>query len=451
MADEFNNFFDALEGAIDTMNDSSSPDITIIPVPAIPTTDTTNSDAIPSKVIKIVPELGFGIEDMPVDNGTDDFNRFTDSQIKSLIQTLPSDEEGFLSVFIIDAHIRLLVPIDLMMIKALHDIFPFLSEFRVTTSGFTITCRQPLAVIINDYKQQYKIKEVFCSIGFTFNAGKHTAVITSGPNWMRPLRTTNEHNVNFTLSHVNNTSPGQWQNGCLGSTDLYYTVVDFKDNIFNYDLACIMLVSIKGYTSSEFIDGVPDTSIGELHKVRRVSCPSAIVLKCQWEYLKTYSQVEGMNIVIQGNDIRVNINAENPAFIDQILALPSCFKVVKNHSEYGLPTKSGVDIEGTNKANISCGNFRGKRLTYKVYDEEDEDPIEHMWYPHPDITNGIANTITSIIASNLFDSSYISPKATISNSYTDNLVDLFNSNKLTLKDILITINTKLKDGSSNKE
>jgi hypothetical protein len=396
------------------------------------------------KVIKVVPDLGYGIEDMPISVDTD-FINLNSTRIKELIDTLPKSEDNVPSVYIDNKGNRDFMSQDLMMIKALHDIFPGLSEFQTYGSGFIIICRQPFAVIINDYKQEHRLREVFCRIIFTTSGNRRHI---DGISWMRPVRSCYEHAQRFTLSHANATNPGNWATCCLGSSDLSYLSADTKDHSFSYEMACLLLVSIKGYTASEFIDGVPDISIGDLHGILQINITEVLKASIYSEYKRMYNHVEGLCISSSGGMIKTTIDNKSPEFLDQIFHLPSSPKVIYSAHQfsYGIPVRHTVNVDTVNKEKISCGKFRGQQLYYSVFNEDiDESTLN--WIPHPDIVRYVAIKLEEQINSQTIDLSLtISPE--IPKEYALSLIKNYMVKDISLIDLIKYLNTRINYGST---
>lgn len=350
----------------------------------------------PSSVL-IVENLGFGISDMPLEYG--DFMKLTHTQINALLETIgkaPDDED----VVVINNPIPIQMDyIDLMWIKGLYDMYPGLSEYRVITSTTRhVIVRQPVAVIVNDAKQEYRIREVYCKLTVTRKGLSNNLTVIDNVEWIRPMRTVEEHASEFTLSHVNSTKPGKWATGCLGTSDLYYFTYDSKEKKFDYYGICSILVSIRGYTQSEFADGAPDISIGDLYKLVAKRLETQVVKDNIFRYTRQIPEIKGLTIEKTRGGIHAHLDADNPEFIDQISSIPNMNKVIYiNKNNYGQPAQMQVDIDAINRQRISCGMFRNKQLIYSVYMPVNDKVDQNSTRAHPDITEQAAKTINLVL------------------------------------------------------
>jgi len=392
---------------------------------------------------------------------------FTTTALRHIIKNLPLAKDDLPTVLVRGFTEDILPTVyDLMLIKALHTIYPGECEYtKISNEQSEFVVHIPEIDVVSTFGDTLKVKELYCKIilirneainVFSLNdeRSKQTIpVFTYGVCWKRAKKTVNEHIKGFILPHVSlvyDFARHDWTNCCIGESDLAMLKGLLLENELSFSIACMLLVSIASYAGSENSSDISSYRITQLSMLNQTSYNENILLDAFKEYLRHNSSLSNISVLVTPENFKLGINVDDKEFLDKMFAIQPRLKLYKdpvNPNIVGtiddIPTET--DVTKINEAKHIVLNFRKRDIYYRVENGTIPDVTTLVSSLHPDAATKINAIINNAASKCIYKLSSTAVSPDRKNYYNTAIIT-------TLKDKLrIAHENKLNSTTSNNE
>lgn len=339
------------------------------------------------------------------------------NDVEYILSTMPVASDGLPLVHIIKNYPRKITIAELVFIKAMADIFPGECEIGIGCifsdyCDFDITLHVPETIMLNNNKRVSIIKDAFVKMHLRCSDSKKTCVVYKSPEFSRTTRTLAEHvgkQTFATVAQFSDNDPGAYNYGCLGSSDLG-KMQGMMAHQYTYDVARLLLFSVRGYIASEFGNGTGEVKTPKhmvKEKVFSELEKSLIIKNCAKE-LRNRKSILPVFLLDRSDGIKISVNTRVDILREHIEELNSLPRLLYDpfNDVYGTLNLPEEVLKKNNSKKL-VREFRKRDIYYKIevpdhVDLVTQDEVEPVSFIVDDILKALQTRIRRLF--------YASPK-----------------------------------------
>jgi len=327
---------------------------------------------------------------------------------------------------------------DLLLIKVLHDLYPYYSEIDLNNRNITI--HFPELTITNDYGATHVIRDTFTFIiidTFSVRIAYDTVLIRTSFEFRlkRSTKTDKEYAKNFTHPHAFPAQSGDsklnvWLTCCLGSSELKLIKTELANDYEDVNRLYLLFASIKEYLQLERKGGVTGAgsiqTIGNLQLSDVSTNVSTIFVKAALKSIKDSTIDFIMLNNVEEQFVLTIDDTSLSNFLHAHMSLNDDYCV--NYDPVNRATGNIVNtdnIDAINAKNLTIIKFRDKIFKFVVIPSTDNVEFEKVL--HPTLIRFVKELITEalyIINNSLSTVTENPVEYDIPHFTTDDLLDL---------------------------